>query len=61
MIGAGSEPIGVPVICQKDKLTKLKKQLPRRKSMNNFNEAVSKVILNLFHCQSMLHQILLQQ
>ena len=48
MKGAGSEPLEISVICRKDILPKLKKQLSRRKSISSFKEALSKVILNLF-------------
>ena len=47
MNGAGSELMGIPVICRKGKLPKLKKQLKRRKLMASFREALSKVILDL--------------
>ena len=40
--------MGIPVICRKDKLPELRKQLSRRKLMGSFKEALSKVIVNLF-------------
>ena len=36
------------MICRKDKLPELRKQLSRRKLMGSFKEALSKVIVNLF-------------
>ena len=43
MKGAGSEPMEIPVICRKDKLPKLKKQISRIKSMVTFKNLYQKL------------------
>ena len=39
--------MGIPMICQKDKLPKLKKKNIKKKLMANCKEALTKFILNL--------------
>ena len=51
----------IPMICQYDKLPKLKKQLSGRILMASSRKAATNTVLNLFFFSSvMLHQILLQ-
>lgn len=58
---AESDTMEVPMICQKDKLPKLKKELSIIKLMASFKDVYQKFSCIHFYCHSMLHKVLLQQ